>query len=65
MLRVIRNHRSAAYAADAGVYEALTVTPVTHAPTLFTQATWALARKMWDDAISIGEVAGSATLRRS
>ncbi|MGA8797153.1 MAG: LAGLIDADG family homing endonuclease, partial [Candidatus Cybelea sp.] len=58
MLRVIRNHRSAAYAADPGVYEALTVTPVTHAPTLFTQATWALARKMWDDAISIGEVAG-------
>jgi ribonucleoside-diphosphate reductase alpha chain len=58
MLRVIRNHRNAAYAADPGVYEALTVTPVTHAPTLFTQATWALARKMWDDAISIGEVAG-------
>ena len=39
-------------------YEGLTVTPVTHAPTLFTQATWALARKMWDDALSIGEVAG-------
>ena len=58
MLRVIRNHRSAAYAADPATYEALTVTPVTHAPTLFTQATWALARKMWDDAISIGEVAG-------
>jgi ribonucleoside-diphosphate reductase alpha chain len=58
MLRVIRNHRSAAYAADPGTYEALSVTPVTHAPTLFTQATWALARKMWDDAISIGEVAG-------
>ncbi len=58
MLRVIRNHRSAAYAADPGAYETLTVTPVTHAPTLFTQATWALARKMWDDAISIGEVAG-------
>jgi ribonucleotide reductase alpha subunit len=58
MLRVIRNHRNAAYAADPTTYEALTVTPVTHAPTLFTQATWALARKMWDDAISIGEVAG-------
>jgi ribonucleoside-diphosphate reductase alpha chain len=58
MLRVIRNHRKAAYAADSSEYEALTVTPVTHAPTLFTQATWALARKMWDDALSIGEVAG-------
>ena len=32
--------------------------PITHAPTLFTQETWALARKMWDDALSIGEVAG-------
>ena len=58
MLRVIRNHRKAAYAAEASTYEGLTVTPVTHAPTLFTQATWALARKMWDDALSIGEVAG-------
>ncbi len=58
MLRVIRNHRNAAYAADPEAYEALTVTPVTHAPTLFTQATWALARKVWDEALSIGEVAG-------
>jgi ribonucleoside-diphosphate reductase alpha chain len=58
MLRVIRNHRLAAHAADSSAYEALTVTPVTHAPTLFTQATWALARKVWDDALSIGEVAG-------
>ena len=58
MLRVIRNHRRAAYAAPAKEYEGLTVTPVTHAPTLFTQETWALARKMWDDALSIGEVAG-------
>ncbi len=58
MLRVIRNHRRAAYAADAEEYEELTVAPVTHAPTLFTQATWAQARRMWDDALSIGEVAG-------
>ena len=58
MLRVIRNHRRAAYAADPSEYEGLTVKPVTHMPTLFTQKTWALARKMWDDALSIGEVAG-------
>ncbi|MFZ0031388.1 MAG: vitamin B12-dependent ribonucleotide reductase [Candidatus Cybelea sp.] len=58
MLRVIRNHRRAAYAAAASEYEGLTVRPVTHTPTLFTQQTWALARKMWDDALSIGEVAG-------
>jgi ribonucleoside-diphosphate reductase alpha chain len=58
MLRVIRNHRRAAYAVDPNEYEGLTVKPVTHTPTLFTQQTWALARKMWDEALSIGEVAG-------
>jgi ribonucleoside-diphosphate reductase alpha chain len=58
MLRVIRNHRRAAYDAAKHEYENLSVTPVTHAPTLFTQSTWELARKMWDDALSIGEVAG-------
>ncbi|MBV9717978.1 MAG: vitamin B12-dependent ribonucleotide reductase [Candidatus Eremiobacteraeota bacterium] len=58
MLRVIRNHRRAAYAADSREYEGLSVKPVTHMPTLFTQKTWALARKTWDEALSIGEVAG-------
>ena len=37
MLRVIGNHRNAAYAAEKFAYEGLTVPPVTHAPTLFTQ----------------------------
>jgi len=58
MLRVIRNHRRAAYKSPEHEYEQLSVKPVTHAPTLFTQETWALARQMWDDALSIGEVAG-------
>ncbi|HEY3676744.1 MAG TPA: LAGLIDADG family homing endonuclease, partial [Candidatus Tumulicola sp.] len=58
MLRVIRNHRRAAYNAADADYEGLGAKPVTHAPTLFTQETWALARRMWDDALSIGEVAG-------
>jgi len=58
MLRVIRNHRNAAYDGSLGAYEGLSVKPVTYAPTLFTQETWALARKAWDDALSIGEVAG-------
>ncbi len=58
MLRVIRNHRRAAYDAPRHEYEGLSVVPVTHTPSLFTQETWALARKMWDDALSIGEVAG-------
>ncbi len=58
MLRVIRNHRRAAYNASNDEYEGLSVKPVTHAPTLFTQETWALARRMWDDALAIGEVSG-------
>ncbi len=58
MLRVIRNHRRAAYAVEPSEYEGLTVKPVTHPPTLFTQQTWALARKMWDEALSIGEISG-------
>ena len=64
MLRVIRNHRRAAYNAQDAEYEELTMKPVTHAPTLFTQETWALARKMWDDALSIGEVADSGMRKR-
>ncbi|HEV3152956.1 MAG TPA: LAGLIDADG family homing endonuclease [Candidatus Baltobacteraceae bacterium] len=58
MLRVIRNHRAAAYDSAPDRYEALTVKPVTHAPTLFTQNVWALARKMWDEALTMGEVTG-------
>ena len=58
MLRVIRNHRRAAYDAPKTEYEGLAVTPVTYLPSLFTQETWALARKMWDDALAIGEVSG-------
>jgi ribonucleoside-diphosphate reductase alpha chain len=58
MLRVIRNHRRAAYDAPKAEYENLAVAPVTYTPTLFTQETWALARKMWDDALAIGEVTG-------
>ncbi len=55
MLRVIRNHRRAAYASAANEYEGLSIVPVTHAPTLFTQETWALARTKWDQALDLGE----------
>jgi ribonucleoside-diphosphate reductase alpha chain len=58
MLRVIRNHRRAAYAASNDEYEGLTIVPTTHTPTLFTQETWALAQKLWDQALTVGEVAG-------
>jgi ribonucleoside-diphosphate reductase alpha chain len=58
MGRVLRNHRRAAYGGSPDEYEGLTITPVIHPPTLFTQETWALARQMWDNALAIGEVAG-------
>ncbi|MDQ2663506.1 MAG: adenosylcobalamin-dependent ribonucleoside-diphosphate reductase [Candidatus Eremiobacteraeota bacterium] len=58
MLRVIRNHRRAAYQAKDDAYEGLSIRPVTHAPSLFTQETWKLARESWDEALAIGEVAG-------
>ncbi len=58
MGRVLRNHRRAAYAVPNAEYEELTVPPTTHAPTLFTQETWALARSTWDNALAVGEVAG-------
>jgi len=58
MLRVIRNHKRAAEASPAHLYEGLSVTPVTHAPTLFTQETWAMARELWGQALAIGEVVG-------
>ncbi|MBV9149664.1 MAG: vitamin B12-dependent ribonucleotide reductase [Candidatus Eremiobacteraeota bacterium] len=58
MLRTIRNHRHAAYNDPPEQFERLSVKPVTHGPTLFTQETWALARQMWDDALSMGETSG-------
>jgi len=58
MLRVIRNHRRAAHAAAPKDYEGLTILPVVHAPSLFTQELWSLARKTWDKALMVGEEAG-------
>ncbi len=58
MLRVMRNHRRAAYAVSNDEYEELTIKPVTYAPTLFTQETWNLARSVWDRALTVGEQVG-------
>jgi ribonucleoside-diphosphate reductase alpha chain len=58
MLQVMRNHRRAAYQGSDDEYEGITVRPTTHAPTLFTQETWELARSMWDQALVVGESAG-------
>jgi ribonucleoside-diphosphate reductase alpha chain len=58
MLRVIRNHRRAAWAAPAADYEGLSVRPVAldaaHCPPELLTA----ARQAWDDALSLGEKHG-------
>jgi ribonucleoside-diphosphate reductase alpha chain len=58
MLRVIRNHRRAAYNAAPSVYEGLTITPLgvdpSHCPSDLVQA----ARETWDRALTLGEAYG-------
>lgn len=58
MLRVIRNHRRAAYNAPADEYEKLTITPLgideTKCPSYLLQA----ARDSWDKALELGEKYG-------
>jgi len=58
MLRVIRNHRRAAYGSSADAYEELSIRPVpidaTEAPTDLLEA----ARTAWDEALKKGEVHG-------
>jgi ribonucleoside-diphosphate reductase alpha chain len=58
MLRVIRNHRSAAHGASAG-YEDVNVTPVPldHA-NIPVEGLGALAKSAWDEALSLGEKHG-------
>lgn len=58
MLRVIRNHRRAAYTAPASAYENLGITPVgideTRCPSYLLKA----SRKVWDEALELGEAHG-------
>jgi ribonucleoside-diphosphate reductase alpha chain len=58
MLRVIRNHRRAAWNVAAGEYEGLAIKPVglvaEHAPAALAAA----AKKAWDDALALGEAHG-------
>ncbi|MBA2321708.1 MAG: vitamin B12-dependent ribonucleotide reductase [Deltaproteobacteria bacterium] len=62
MLRVIRNHRRAAWNAPANEYEGLTIRPVAIDPALFTDpgdaALLTAARKSWDEALALGEKHG-------
>ncbi len=58
MLRVIRNHRRAAYNANAEEYEGLTVTPQGMDPTFCPPDFLQAARECWDEALTHGEKHG-------
>ncbi len=58
MLRVMRNHRRAAYHAPAGEYEGLTTTPRGLDPAATPPALLRAARDTWDRVIALGEVHG-------
>ena len=55
MLRVIRNHRRAAYRAPDAEYEGLAVRPMPIAPELAPPALLDAARESWDRALADGE----------
>jgi ribonucleoside-diphosphate reductase alpha chain len=58
MLRVIRNHRRAAYNTPAPEYEDLTITPIGISPKLCPQELLDAARDCWDRALALGEEHG-------
>src|SRR5262252_755480 len=58
MLRVIRNHRSAAYNAPANDYEGLTITPRGIDPVRCPQRLLQAARETWDRALELGQTHG-------
>lgn len=57
MLRVMRNHRAAAYDAD-GAYEGLSIKPVGIKAQYCPDALLKAATKAWDDAVQLGEQYG-------
>jgi ribonucleoside-diphosphate reductase alpha chain len=58
MLRVIRNHRRAAYAAPEGEYEGLSIKPRGIDPALCPADFLAAAQGAWDEALRLGELHG-------
>ena len=58
MLRVIRNHRRAAYAAPASEYEGLAVTPMGIDAEACPEYLLGAARTAWDDALNRGQAHG-------
>ena len=58
MMKVIRNHRRAVYAADTAEYEGLTVTPQPLNPKYVEGFLVEAAKKEWDQALKLGEKHG-------
>jgi len=58
MMRVIRNHRRAAYNADKSEYEGLTVKPSGINPNYLPEDLVKSARMVWDNALEAGETSG-------
>jgi ribonucleoside-diphosphate reductase alpha chain len=58
MLRVMRNHRRAAYDADAREYEGLSIVPQGIDPEACPAYLLDAARKSWDEALELGETHG-------
>jgi len=58
MLRVIRNHRRAAYNSEKSEYENLTVKPTGMNPNYLPEGVVASARQVWDKALEMGEIYG-------
>jgi len=58
MLRVIRNHRRAAFAAEKNEYEKLTVLPVSINPQYAPAYLLTVVREVWNEALSWGEKYG-------
>ena len=58
MLRVVRNHRRAAYNADKAEYEDLTIKPTGLNPNYVHEELVNAARLVWDNALELGEAHG-------
>jgi ribonucleoside-diphosphate reductase alpha chain len=58
MLRVVRNHRRAAYGAPAGEYEGLSVLPMPIDPAACPEYLLTAARRSWDAALDGGQAHG-------
>jgi len=58
MLRVIRNHRRAAYAVPSSEYEGLSIRPVSLDPSTSPSSLLRAAHQAWDSALELGEAHG-------